>query len=78
MSTVAELIDRVYLEWLYQPDDQPVRSILTADLTATGTLVSYDSDVISVEEEALLSAVGSSRWIRNSCSSPVRTRRTRR
>jgi hypothetical protein len=54
MSTVGELIDRVYRDYLEAPDDQPVVVTVTAPVTATATEVSYDDSVLAPDEEDLL------------------------
>lgn len=52
MSTVAELIDRIYREYLYPPREQPARTTITDNpLAAGGTSVSITTGILSVEEE---------------------------
>jgi hypothetical protein len=55
MSTVAQLIDRAMREFLYPPDEQPIRFTLGAAITTTSaTTFSVNTDLLSPEEEALL------------------------
>jgi hypothetical protein len=52
MSTVAQLIDRAYREYLYPPREQPARTTITNNpLAAGGTTVSINTGILSVEEE---------------------------
>ena len=52
MSTVAQLIDRIYREYLYPPREQPARTTITDNpLAAAATSVSITLGILSVEEE---------------------------
>lgn len=52
MSTVAQLIDRIYREYLYPPREQGARTTITNNpLAAGGTTVSITLGILSVEEE---------------------------
>lgn len=53
MTTVGNVIDRIYREYLRKPDDQPITSRLTADLTAVG-LSATVATVFTPEEQELL------------------------
>lgn len=55
MSTVAEVIDRLYRDYLTPPDEQPAQTRLSAALTNVATSLTYDEDMLAVEE---LAAVG--------------------
>lgn len=54
MSTVAQVIDRAYREFLYPPDEQPARFTLAASIATTSvTSFTIDSSLLSAEEEGL-------------------------
>jgi hypothetical protein len=55
VSTVTELVDRTYREWLTLPDDQPVVLTLTESVTSAATVLKYDGSPLAPDEEALLS-----------------------
>jgi hypothetical protein len=54
MSTVAQVTDRVYREWLHPGDDQPVRMTLSAGVDDVATSWSYDDATLAPDEEDLL------------------------
>lgn len=51
MSTVAQLIDRAYREYLYPPREQPARTTLATTITDTDLSIVYTDGILSVEEE---------------------------
>ena len=53
MSTVGEIISRVFRDYLEAPDDQPTRSTLTAALSSSATSLQYSSTYLTPEEEEL-------------------------
>lgn len=53
MTTVGDLVDRVFREYLRRPDDQPITSTLTAAITDTSSTATV-TDVFTVEEQELL------------------------
>lgn len=54
MSTVIEVADRCYRDWLHAPEDQPVILALSAAATAAATSFSYDDSVLAPDEVDLL------------------------
>lgn len=54
MSTVAELADRVYRDYLHAPEDQPIAITLGADVNSTDTAWTYDDATLAPDEEDLL------------------------
>ena len=55
MSTVAQLIDRAMREFLYPPDEQPIRFTLGAAIATVGaSSFTVDTDLLSPEEARLL------------------------
>lgn len=54
MSTVAQLIDRVYRDYLFPVVDRPAMSRLTTTVTNAGTTVVYNPGLFTPEEEALI------------------------
>lgn len=54
MATVGQLIDRTFREYLWPADDRPLTITLGAALTAAATSLTYDDDMMSVEEEQAL------------------------
>ncbi len=51
MSTVGELIDRLYREFLYPPREQPARTTLATTITSAIETIVYNDGILSVEEE---------------------------
>jgi hypothetical protein len=51
MSTVAQLIDRVYREYLYPPREQPARTTLDTTVDNATLTIVYTDAILSVEEE---------------------------
>ena len=54
MSTVGEVADRVYRDYLHRPEDQPVIITLGADVNSTDTAWTYDDATLAPDEEDLL------------------------
>lgn len=54
MTTVAELVDRVYRDYLWPSDDQPVIVTVNGAVTDSGTTIVYDADALAPDEEDLL------------------------
>lgn len=54
MPTVGEVIDGVYRDYLYPPDDQPPRIEFDADVTDTATTWSYSDSLLAVDEQEML------------------------
>lgn len=54
MSTVAELADRVYREFLYPSDDQPIVASLSSAILAADTSVPYSDSTLYPDEEDVL------------------------
>lgn len=54
MSTVAQVVERTYREWLHAPEDQPVIVTLAGGITDSDTTVTYDDSALAPEEEDLL------------------------
>lgn len=54
-TTIGDLMNRVFLEWLTVPDDQVSQSALSAALNDSDTSFTIE-DVLTAEEEALLGA----------------------
>lgn len=54
MSTVGEVADRVYRDYLHSPEDQPVIITLAADVNSTDTAWTYDDATLAPDEEDLL------------------------
>lgn len=57
MSTVGEVVDRTYRDWLAGPDEQPVTATLNGAITNSATSVTLDITGLLPEEQGLL-AVG--------------------
>ena len=55
-TTIGNLIDRVYREYLEQPDNVESYSYLTSGISDSDTSLSYDGNLFSVEEEDALDA----------------------
>jgi len=55
-STIGNLVDRVYREYLEPIDDVVSYSYLTSGITDSATTIPYDGDLFSVEEEDALDA----------------------
>jgi len=53
VSTAGQIIDRVYREYLYRPDDQPVRTTITADVAVSDPSFSYVEAGLTTEEVGL-------------------------
>lgn len=51
MSTVGELIDRAYREYLYPPREQPARTTLDTGIDNAIETIVYTDGIFSVEEE---------------------------
>ncbi len=51
MSTVAQLIDRAYREYLYPPREQPARTTLATTIDDSIETIIYTDGILSVEEE---------------------------
>ena len=56
MSTIGNLVDRTYREYLEPMDDIVSYTTLTGAINDTATSVSYNGDLLSVEEEDALDA----------------------
>lgn len=54
MSTVAEVTDRVFADWLYLPDDQPVVITFDGAVTASATTWTYNDATLAPDEEDLI------------------------
>lgn len=54
MSTVGDLVNRVYRDYLEGPDDQAVIATATAGITDTATTLGYNADTLAPDEEDLL------------------------
>ena len=54
MLTVADVVDRVFRDWLYPPDFQPTQSNLIADLEVGDTTLHLDTYTVTPEELMLL------------------------
>lgn len=54
MTTVAELVDRVYRDYLWPSDDQPVIVTVNGAVTDSGTTIVYTADALAPDEEDLL------------------------
>jgi len=55
-TTIGDLVDRVYREYLEPMDDVVSYSYLTSGIDASATTIPYDGDLFSVEEEDALDA----------------------
>ena len=55
-TTIGNLIDRVYREYLEPPDNVESYSYLTSSISDSDTSISYDGSLFSVEEEDALDA----------------------
>lgn len=55
MSTVFEVADRTFREWLLPGDDQPVRVTFAAAVDASASTWTYNADTLAPDEETLLS-----------------------
>ena len=53
MSTVAQVIDRIYREFLAPADEQPTRFTLAADITSGADTFTVDAAFLTPEEEDL-------------------------
>ena len=56
MSTIGDLVDRTYREYLEPMDDIVSYTTLTGAINDTATSVAYNGDLLSVEEEDALDA----------------------
>ena len=56
-TTVGNVVDRVFREFLHAPDEQPVRAPLTSDVAPSDTTWTIDTSVLTADEIELL-AVG--------------------
>ena len=55
MTTIADVIERVYRDYLWPPDEQPARFAVGAnDITATATTLPVLTTLLSPEEESLI------------------------
>ena len=55
MSTIADVIERVYRDYLWPPDEQPARFIVgTNDIAKAATTLPVDTALLSPEEESLI------------------------
>ncbi len=54
MSTVADVINRVYREYLFAPDEQPTTVTLNGALTAAASSLTYSAATLLPDEEGLL------------------------
>lgn len=52
MTTAANIVDRVYREWLHRPDDQPIRTTITADVGAGEATFPISLDGLTDEEQS--------------------------
>ena len=55
-TTIGDLVDRVYREYLEAPDSVESYSYLTSGISDTDTSIVYDGNLFSVEEEDALDA----------------------
>ena len=55
-TTIGDLVDRVYREYLESPDDLVSYSYLTGGIDSTATTLAYDDGLFSSEEEDALGA----------------------
>ena len=55
-STVGDLVDRVYREYLEPVDKVESYSYITGGIDASATTIAYDDNLFSVEEEDALEA----------------------
>ena len=54
-TTIADVIERVYRDYLWPPDEQPARFMVdTGGITATATTLPVDTALLSPEEESLI------------------------
>ena len=53
MSTVGEIISRVFRDYLEAPDDQPTRASLAVAMSSSETTLTYSSTYLTPEEEEL-------------------------
>lgn len=77
-TTVGDVIDRVYREYLYPPDDQPIVARLNGAITAGATSIVIFTDTLNPEEEAMLGAgvvveVGLEQFLVTAYTSPTLT-----
>ncbi len=55
MTTIADVIERVYRDYLWPPDEQPARfAVDTGGITDTATALPVDTALLSPEEESLI------------------------
>ncbi len=55
MTTIADVIERVYRDYLWPPDEQPARfTVDTGGINATATTLPVDTALLSPEEESLI------------------------
>ena len=54
MSTVGQVADRVFANWLYPADDQPLVVTLSEAVTAADTTIPYDDSTVAPDEEDAL------------------------
>lgn len=54
MSTVAQLLDRIYREYLYPPRERPARTPLATGIDDSELDIVYTADILAVEEENAL------------------------
>ena len=55
-TTIGDLVNRVYREYLEAPDDLESYSYLTGGINSTATTLAYDDNLFSSEEEDALGA----------------------
>jgi len=54
VSTVGELVDRCYRDYLAPADDQPIIVTVSGAVTDSATSITYDADTLAPDEEDLL------------------------
>lgn len=54
VSTVLEVADRCYRNWLHAPDDQPVIVSFAADFAVGDVTLTYDHSALAPDEEELI------------------------
>lgn len=77
-TTVGNVIDRVYREYLYPPDDQPIVARINGAISAGGTSIVVWPATLNPEEEAMLGAgvvveVGLEQFLVTAYTSPTLT-----